>query len=104
MNLEKYNEIQVLLTMNRGIGSTHATIYGAKVNDAIIVHGTSTGAKQMMKSDCVNCISLDNLAESLRGINKPVVFDNSAVLAILHDLMCEIHRLQIINLEIPYEC
>jgi hypothetical protein len=63
---------------------------GAKKTKAIVIVATFNHARQMVREHGVKAISIDEIPDSLYGLNAPVVIDHYALSLLIHEHTKEI--------------
>jgi len=99
MNIKKtLSAVSQYLGFTRRVGHTHTMINGIINNDKsvmVVVPTMDMGRhiKPLIKKDD-SIITLTSIDNSLRGHNRPIVFDNTAIFSICTGALDEINRLE----------
>ena len=93
MNTTAKAQIEALLQYyrtNRAVGHTTTMIEGAANTDCIVIVANEKQAYIRERLTGQTVLSINNLNQRLRGMNKPLAIDNSAIYLILQRLLEEI--------------
>ena len=92
---EKLKHIIHYYGKTRRVGHTKTMIRGAQNVDKVMVLGANEDHVRLLKREIPNsyCVSITNL-DSFRGVNYPLLIDNSASDSLMRESLFEIDRLE----------
>lgn len=88
-------ELRNYYLSTRGVGHTTTVVSGANNTDSLILFPTRASVRAAeFAHPGIKGVSITDLTEGLKGCNKPLVLDNSAVTDLLNAALTEINRLE----------